>query len=336
MREYQQQVLEFQTISRDYSLTKLVESVEKPTKDITVEKYLETIIKTLISENKIGNATHYQSLLNSLHKFTKLAQILFVDIDVIFLNRYEAHLRKKGNRGNTINIKMRTLRATYNKAIKDNLIKAEYYPFNDYNVAKLKENTLKRAISKENILKIIDFDVNSISKRPWSSLQLSKDLFLFSYFGRGINMIDMAYLKKENIINDRIIYERHKTKKLINFQLQPLAIEIIKKYEKCDDKYLFPILDEVVNISLEQQYRRVKKVTYVANKNLKKIGEALNIPTNLTTYVARHSYATVLKRSGVSTSIISESLGHSSEKITQIYLDSFENSQIDEAMKNLL
>lgn len=336
LREYQQQVLEFQTISRDYSLTKLVESVEKPTKDITVEKYLETIIKTLISENKIGNATHYQSLLNSLHKFTKLAQILFVDIDVIFLNRYEAHLRKKGNRGNTINIKMRTLRATYNKAIKDNLIKAEYYPFNDYNVAKLKENTLKRAISKENILKIIDFDVNSISKRPWSSLQLSKDLFLFSYFGRGINMIDMAYLKKENIINDRIIYERHKTKKLINFQLQPLAIEIIKKYEKCDDKYLFPILDEVVNISLEQQYRRVKKVTYVANKNLKKIGEALNIPTNLTTYVARHSYATVLKRSGVSTSIISESLGHSSEKITQIYLDSFENSQIDEAMKNLL
>ena len=87
----------------------------------------------------------------------------------------------------------------------------------------------------------------------------------------------------------------------------------------------------------EQQRRnRLHKVITKVNDALKEIGKELGIPIDLTTYVARHSYATVLKRSGVSTAIISESLGHNSEKVTQIYLDSFENSQIDEAMKNLL
>ena len=99
---------------------------------------------------------------------------------------------------------------------------------------------------------------------------------------------------------------------------------------------MFPILDRKVHKTAIQIRDKVRKANKAANKALHKIGEKLGIPIDLTTYVARHSYATVLKRSGVSTAIISESLGHSSEKVTQIYLDSFENSQIDEAMKNLL
>ena len=113
------------------------------------------------------------------------------------------------------------------------------------------------------------------------------------------------------------------------------AQEIIQIYQKPDSEYLFPILDSSHKTEL-QKFNRIHKSLAKTNKALKQIGEELKIPGKLTTYVARHSYATVLRRAGVSTSIISSSLGHSSEKVTQIYLDSFENKQIDEAMQNLL
>lgn len=335
LKEYQQQVLEFQTIARDYSLTTLVEKIEKPTKKITVEEYLKTIISNLTNESKIGNAEHYKALLNSLRQFSKL-NILFSDIDVAYLNRYETYLRSRGNKGNTISIRMRTLRATYNKAIKENVVKADYYPFNNYNTSQLKEETVKRAISKADIQKIIDFDITTIPKHQHSLLQLSKDLFLFSYLGCGINMIDMAFIRKDNIVDGRVIYKRHKTKKHISFTLQRQAIEIVNKYVQVDRDYIFPIIDDDTHATLQQKYRRIKKITYVANKSLKKIGNALGLSIPITTYVARHSFASILKKSGVDVSLISEALGHSDLATTQIYLDSFDNEQIDEAMKNLL
>ena len=336
LSKYQKQILEFQSIGKEYSLTQLIELVDKPTKNTSVEKYLNSIINSLYQQDKVGNASHYLALQKSLQKFTKLSQLQFVDIDISFLNKYEAYLRSNGNKGNTINIKMRTLKSTYNKAIKGNIVKQEYYPFNDYNVSKLKEATTKRAITKEEILKIVNFEVTSISSRPQSLLQLSKDLFIFSYLCCGINIVDMAYLKKNDIVSDRVLYKRHKTSKQISFLLQSHAKKIIQKYDGVNGSYIFPILDDSVNITAEQQFRRIKKITYVVNKNLKKIGTAIGLSIPLTTYVSRHSFATILKKSGVNIALISEALGHSDLKTTQIYLDSFENSQIDEAMGNLL
>lgn len=214
---------------------------------------------------------------------------MFIDIDTNFLNKYEAHLKSLGNKGNTISIKMRTLKAVYNKAVKNDIIKQEYYPFSCYSVSKLKENTVKRSITKDEILKIIDFDVKKLSTRPQSLLQFSKDLFLFSYFGCGINMIDIAYLKTENIQDNRVIYKRHKTGKEISFSLQTYVIDIIRKYGDINGNYLFPILDDSIHITAEQQIRRIKKVTYVVNKNLKQIGNIMNLKIPLTTYVARQS-----------------------------------------------
>jgi len=336
LSKYQKQILEFQSMGREFTINQLIELVDKPVKNITVGDYLNSIINNLMKIDKVGNATHYQALYNSLERFTKINQLQFIDVDVPFLNKYETHLRTIGNRGNTINIKMRTLKATFNKAVKDNIVKQDYYPFNNYNVSKLRETTPKRAITKEDILKILVYDVSSISTRPQSLLQLSKDLFLFSYLGCGINMVDIAYLKKNNINQNYVLYKRHKTGKQISFTLQSNAYEILQRYSGLNDDYLFPILDDSVHITAEQQFRRIKKITYVVNKNLKKIGEQLNIPINLTTYCARHSFATILKKSGVNVALISEALGHSDLKTTQIYLDSFENSQINEAMKNLL
>ena len=198
---------------------------------------------------------------------------------------------------------------------------------------------MKRAISKEDIKRIIELDLRTVTTYHSPYLSLGRDLFLFSYLSCGINLTDMARIRYCDIFEGRLSYHRQKTGKLISFQLQPMALEIIEKYRKPEarqDDYVFPILDRRIHKTAIQIRDKVRKANKAANKALHRIGEQLGIPIDLTTYVARHSYATVLKRSGVSTAIISESLGHSSEKVTQIYLDSFENSQIDEAMKNLL
>ena len=144
----------------------------------------------------------------------------------------------------------------------------------------------------------------------------------------------MAYLTEKNVLNNRLIYNRRKTSKLINLPMQERAIVVLKEYEKKNSPYLFPI-HTTKHKTEQQRLNRLHKVITKVNKALKAIGEELHTPIKLTTYVARHSYATVLKRAGVATSIICESLGHSSEKVTQIYLDGFENSQIDKAMENL-
>lgn len=261
-------------------------------------------------------------------EFNRHLDIYFSDIDVNWLKSYEAFLRKKRLSENSMGVRFRTLRAIYNKAIESNLVKEEYYPFRIYKVSKLKKETVKRSIQKTDIEAIINYETDEKYKR------LAIDLFYFSYLSGGINFVDMAYLTKDNIIDNRLVYTRKKTKKLIKLPLQSKAIDLITKYAN-DNCYLFPILS-AFHKTEQQKRNRTQKMLAIINKQLKQIGKELNIPIDLTTYVARHSFATVLKRSGVNTAIISESLGHSSEKVTQIYLDSFENSQIDEAMKNLL
>ena len=146
--------------------------------------------------------------------------------------------------------------------------------------------------------------------------------------------MDMAYLTSKNIVGGRLIYTRRKTGKLINLPLSSEALSVLEVKNNTGGNYLFPILSSSHKTE-QMKLNRLHKVITKVNRVLKQIGKELNLSVKLTTYVARHSFATVLKREGVSTSIICETLGHSSEKVTQIYLDSFENSQIDEAMSKL-
>lgn len=305
--------------------------MHNPTIKKTVKEVFEDQIERLFKEKRRGYALSHLQVLNSLLEYNTHLDIYFSDIDASWLNKYETWLKSNNISTNTIGIRFRTLRAVYNVAIKENIAKTEHYPFKEYNVSKLKQETVKRSISKGNIISVINYpyDGNNIYE------MLAIELFTFSYLMAGINFVDIAYLTRDNIIEDRLIYFRRKTNKLIKTPLQAKAMEIINKYSNSENPYLFSILNSFHKTE-QQKANRVHKVITKVNKRLKDIGKELNIPIDLTTYVARHSFATVLKRSGVNISIISESLGHSSEKVTQIYLDSFENSQIDKAMKNLL
>jgi len=266
---------------------------------------------------------------NSFIKFNKHLDIPFSDIDVAWLKRYEAWGKSKNLSVSTISTRIRHLRAVFNLALLEHAIKSDCYPFHTYKVSKLNRATAKRALSKTDIQNIMEYQ----GKSPME--QLAIDLFTFSYLCAGINFIDMAKLKHTNIRGNQLIYNREKTKKLITIPMQTKAIQLIEKYSNDKSPFIFPILSPFHKTEI-QIANRLHKVLAKINKYLKKIGNNLDLPLPLTTYVARHSFATVLKRAGISTSIISESLGHSSERVTQIYLDSFDNEQINEAMSNLL
>ena len=288
----------------------------------------------------VGNAKTFQELRTSLTRFCHSLDFYFLDIDTEWLKRYEQWLRvERHYSDNSIGIRFRSLRVLYNSAITDGLIKKTDYPFDTFKVSRFKEATAKRSLTKEDIRRIMDCNVRTLTKYPKPFLQLAKDLFMFSYLSCGINLTDILHIRYADIVDGRLVFNRQKTGKLLSFQLQSEALAILDKYRQPNahpQDYIFPVLKRTVHITAQQQYGRVQRTNKRINRYLKLIGEHLHLPIPLTTYVARHSFATVLKRSGVSTSIISESLGHSSEKITQIYLDSFENSQIDEAMQHLL
>ena len=338
-KQYREQITQFKVEGKDYTLETLVQRVENPVRQMNFGEYLDYFIQQLKEENRLGYAESFKGLKSSLIRYCDSLDFQFTHIDQQWLKGYEMFLIRSGKKENTIGIRFRSLRVIFNKAVSEKLVKREYYPFDDFKVSKFHEQTMKRAISKEDIKRIIELDLRTVTTYHSPYLSLGRDLFLFSYLSRGINLTDVARIRYCDIFEGRLSYHRQKTGKLISFQLQPMALDIIEKYRKPEarqDDYVFPILDRKVHKTAVQIRDKVRKANKATNKALHRIGEKLGIPIDLTTYVARHSYATVLKRSGVSTAIISESLGHSSEKVTQIYLDSFENSQIDEAMKNLL
>ena len=331
-KEYQEQLIELKIENKNFTAKSLVEKVTKPTKRKTVGELFIERIQELKDAKRLGYAESHETVYHSLLNYNGHLDIYFSEIDKEWLQKYEAWLRNIGNKENTIGIRFRTLRAVYNIALEKQFVKPECYPFRSYKVSKLHQDTAKRALNKNDVLNIINHQSQSKKCRH---RQLTVDLFAFSYFMGGINFKDIAYLTNENIIDKRLSYIRRKTKQLITLPLQPQAIEIINKYKSATNPYLFPILPSQP-LTENQQRNRIRQAAKSVNRNLKAIGKELNLPIDLTTYVARHSFATVLKRSGVNTSIICEAMGHSSEKVTQIYLDSFENEQVDEAMSNLL
>ena len=288
-------------------------------------------VKFLKDQGRLRYAGMYEVSYNSFVKYAGTLDIPFSDVDVVWLKKYEAWMYKQGLAVNTIGTRIRHLRAVFNMAIEYHVINKECYPFHTYKVSKVNQTPPKRAMTKADIQKVLSYQGKTDMER------LAISLFTFSYYSAGINFIDMAMLKHSNIMDDKLCYTRAKTKKQIVIPLQEESMRIISKYSAYSveqSNYIFPILSSFHKTEI-QIANRLYKVLAKVNKALKHIGLELGLPIKLTTYVARHSFATVLKRAGVSTSIISESLGHSSEKITQIYLDSFENSQMEEALSHL-
>jgi integrase len=332
---YHTRLLELESEQRTLSLQQLVQAIEEP-KQVSGEllPFLKEVSENLTQNGKIGRSSLYKRLYTSLKEFVGSKQLCFSDIDVSFLNQYETFLYKQGLAENSISTYFKVLRALLNKAIQSKRMKKDHYPFDNFSLGKFSTLTQKRAMSKEDLKQIIDLPLALDSK-----LQLARDYFLFSYYGRGINFRDMAVLKWKQIVKDRVVYKRLKTGKLMQFQLIAPAMEILARYKQMSvgaEEFVFPILDKAKHLSAQQISYRINNALKEINTSLKELAQAANVPVHLTTYVARHTYATVLKQSGISTGVISEALGHKGEKITEVYLKSFGSEVLDEASNFLL
>lgn len=302
---------------------------------ITIEDGFKAEIERLESLGKINSATKHKYALQVLDGYKPTTMALEA-IDLDYLKGLELYLRQRGNKDNSIATRFAIFKAIYNKAVKEGKVAVKQNPFSIYQVGSLWAKTRKRAIDKDDIQRLIDLEITEGHTTEYR--RLAKDLFLFSYFTAGMNFGDIARLRYKDILRGRVNYSRHKTQKLLSFQLVPMALQILEKYGTAGhgEDYIFPILNRHEHTSPQQIFNRLHKVLRKVNRELKVLGEMIGLGMPLTTYVARHTYATVLKRSGVSVALISESLGHSDLSTTQIYLDSFENSQIDAAMQHLL
>ena len=280
--EIQKAALDKKIAGKDFTATTLIESTTNKTTCKTVGEYYLTYIQNLKKENRIRYAGMFEVSYSSFIKFNKHLDIPFSDIDVAWLKKYEMWMKEQTLSISTISTRIRHLRAVFNLAIAEHAIKNDCYPFHTYKVSKLNRRTAKRAISKKDVLKIMKCQGNT----PMECLAI--DIFAFSYLNAGINFIDIAKLKHSNIIGNQLIYNREKTKKLINVPLQQQAIEIITKYKNDKSPYLFPVLTPFHKTEI-QIANRLHKVLAKINKHLKEIGKKLKLPIPLTTYMARHN-----------------------------------------------
>jgi integrase/recombinase XerD len=303
--------------------------------------FFEQVVTELTKDKKLGNASIYISVKNSIKSFRDSKQLRFSDITLSFLQKYQSYLFENGLTGNGISLYMRTLRAAYNRAIKLGIAELKLYPFhnlqnpNGYRICDLETATTKRAILLSDIRAI-----EALQTQKFSMEHDARLYFLFSFYCRGMNFIDMALLKPENCQSGRIIYTRAKTRnrKVFTIEILPPVKAMIEYFAEhpMNGGYLLPILNDEKYPTEQIKRTTIHSMLKKTNACLKTLGTDAKIKIPLTTYVARHSWATVMKYLGTSISVISEGMGHPDEKTTQIYLEEFENNVLDDANRKLL
>ena len=240
--EYNKQALEFKAEQKEFTAASLIESKQSKLQLKTIREFYTQLIKEFKETEQVGNRLIYKNSFNSLKAYTNnKLDIYFSDIDVEWLKAYEKWQRKRGNKETTISLQFRTLRSAYNKAIDAKAANQKYYPFDEYKVSKFNTKTRKRAITKEEVMKIITTEtINATKLRV-----LTRDVFTFAYLSGGISFVDIANLTSNNIYRGRLRYSRQKTHQDINIKLREQAKEIIEKYAYHRKKatYLFPILN---------------------------------------------------------------------------------------------
>ena len=291
----------------------------------TINSAIKAKTEFLKREERIGTMLYYHGVLRGIEVFAG-SSVAFEDVTIEWLKRYEKFMLKDKNH-TTVGFHMRGIRAMMNEAKKIGLIKESAYPFGKDKYTIQSGESRKKALTIQQIAQVVSYTDDSETTERY------RDLWVFMYLCNGINVADLIKLKYKNIIDGEICFIRQKTelttkiRKEIRAIVTPEVKAIIKRWgtpERRVNDYIFPYL-----IGVEDAIQRnaiTRDVTKRINKRMKKIGEALEIE-GISTYTARHSYATVLKRSGANIAYISESLGHNDLKTTESYLASFEKEE---------
>ena len=314
--------------------------LEKKKTSFTVQQILELYVapgeeygfllygKMLLDElRKIGKwrtADTYSKALSSLeHYLGEQADIPLSEMDSYVMVGYESWLKGNGLCPNSTSYYMRNLRAIYNRAVEQGLVQQQY-PFKQVYTGV--EKTRKRAVSLHVIRDIRDIKLEKESQ-IWA-----RDLFMFSFYTRGMSFVDMVFLKKKDLQNGILSYRRNKTGQRLYIKWEKPMQDILDRYDTADTPYLLPIIQNNGIDEWKQYHNEVHRI----NRNLKTVGQLIGLSVPLTTYVARHAWASIAQSKNIALSVISEALGHDSEQTTRIYLASLDTAVVDKANLQIL
>ncbi|MCM4170796.1 transposase [Arenibacter sp. TNZ] len=296
--------------------------ITRSSNKVTFYQFTEQQIQDMLKSKRVGNARVYKHTLNAVKNFRKSKDFTFDELNLDFLNRFEKHHLGKGNKLGGLSVYLRTIRAINRKAIKAGIADNEGFAFNDYIIRSGKPE--KRALPINAIRKIAELELDENT-----ALFRDRNIFMMSFLLNGMSFVDMAHLKLSNIVDGRIKYSRKKTDEPYNIkihhQLKPFLTFFTKGKEKSD--YLLNIIKSDIPTD---SYNQIVWARKRFNDNLKKLAELAGIEENITSYAARHSFASGANDMGIPLTAISQMLGHKRISTTQAYLANLRKSKMDE------
>lgn len=307
-----------------YTADDVIDEFNRYAHEYSLFNFMEGVIAKLKHNGKVRTSETYKSTLNSFKKFRKGEDIMLDCLTSEIMEAYEAWHHQRGVAPNTISFYTRILRAVYHRAVEDDIIENRN-PFRKVYTGV--DKTVKRALPLAVIKKIKALD---LSLTP--ALDFARDMFLMSFYLRGMSFIDMAFLKKSDLKNGYVTYRRRKTGQQLIIEWTKEMQMILDKYPENKSDYLLPVIRNP-GVNERCIYRNAG---YNINHNLKRIAGMVGITIPLTLYVARHSWASAAKAKGIPLSVISEGMGHDSEATTQIYLATLDTSIVDKANSLIL
>ena len=307
-----------------YTADEVVSACQAPVAQYFLFPFMEEVIFQMKEQGRKRMCEIYSAALNSFKSFRNGRDILLDDIDSDVMITYETYLKNRGVSMNTSSFYMRNLRAIYNRAVEKEMI-FQRYPFK--HVYTGIDKTVKRAISLEEVKRI-----RGIELQADPSLDFARDMFMFSFYTRGMSFVDMAFLKKKDLQSGMLSYRRKKTGQQLSVKWEKEMQEIVEKYDTGNSPYLLAVIKQPG----KEERRQYLNMAHLVNRKLKALGKSLGILVPLTMYVARHSWASIAKSKNIPLSVISDGMGHDSEATTQIYLASLDTTAIDKANKRIL
>ena len=294
--------------------------------------FFKKVADGLRAEGNFGTAHVYRSTLNIVTTFHESKYLDFHQVNPEWLKDFEVYLRSRGSSWNTVSTYLRVLRAVYNRAV--DLRKAEYIPHLFRSVYTGTRADRKRALEDEDMRKV--FSRLSKSSTIPSDLRRTKELFILMFLLRGLPFVDLAYLRKSDLRDNVITYRRRKTGRPLSVTLTSEAMAILKRYMNRDTSspYLFPLLNS--REGTKEAYHEYQLALRNFNRQLMLLGEMLGLGDKLSSYTARHTWATTAYYCEIHPGVISEAMGHSSITVTETYLKPFRNKKIDEANKKVV
>jgi len=308
----------------EYTTSELVQAYKNRNDMSCFFTYAGCRINELTASGRDGTAANYRSAVNAFEHYLGSRDLSVDDLTQKTVEAFIDSQTRQGNSPNTAAFYVKQLRAIYNKAYDEGYVSSTHNPFHRIKLKGCK--TPKRAIAKKEINRICGADLKGRHRH----LELSRDLFMFSLYTRGMAFVDMCYLKKENIHGNMLVYRRRKTGQWLQIRIEAPLKELLRKYYDANSPYLLPMLRD------DDSYKGYRYIQRRLNKRIREIGDLLEFNFPLTFYVARHTWATLAHESGIAMSVISEGMGHGSEKTTRIYLAGLSHQIIDKANRAVI